>query len=136
MEKSADPALQKIRRICFASPPRPNLPRILELLGSMSNLETAVDTDSELCVGVSYELGEHTLEQLENHLAHHGCHLDNSLLHKIKRALIYYSEACQLENLEAPTREQRLRSIYLSAAHPPEHLMNPESAEEYLDRDQ
>lgn len=131
MEKTAHPALHKVRRICFASLPPPNLSRALKLLGTMAQLEASVDTEDG-CLSVRYDLSHHTLEVLENRLVDHGYHLDNSLLQKIKRALIYHCEACQLDNLRAPTREQRLRSIYLSSAHSPEH--RPKPADEYLDR--
>ena len=132
METTAHPALHKARRICFASLPPPNLTRALKLLGSMAHLEASIDTEDR-CLAVRYDLNHHTLEALENRLANHGYHLDNSLLQKIKRALIYHSESCQLENLRAPTREQRMRSIYLSSAHSPEHKPNTAPSEEYPD---
>jgi hypothetical protein len=133
MEKTAHPALHKVRRICFSSLPPPNLSRALKLLGSMAQLEASVDTEDG-CLSVRYNLNHHTLEVLENRLVDHGYHLDNSLLQKIRRALIYHCESCLLENLRAPTREQHLRSIYLSSAHSPEHRPNIEIADEYLDR--
>lgn len=133
MEKIAHPALQKVRRICFASLPSPNLTRALKLLGSMAQLEACIDTEDG-CLSVRYDLNHHTLEALENRLVDHGYHLDNALLHKIRRALIYHCESCQLDNLRAPTREQRLRSIYLSSAHSQEHRPNAAPANEQLDR--
>ena len=133
MKKTAHPALHKVRRIYFASLPPPNLSSALKLLGSMAQMEASVDTEDG-CLSVCYDLSHHTLEVLENRLVNHGYHLDNSLLQKIKRALIYHCESCQLENLRAPTRDQHLRSIYLSSAHSPEHRANIEPADEYLDR--
>lgn len=133
MEKTAHPALHKVRRICFSSLPPPNLSRALKLLGSMAQLEASVDTEDS-CLSVRYDLSHHTLEVLENRLVNHGYHLDNSLLQKIKRALIYHSESCLLENLRAPTREQRIRSIYLSSAHTPKHRATIEPADEQPDR--
>lgn len=133
MEKTAHPALQKFRRICFSSLPPPNLPHALKLLGTLAELEVIIDTEGD-CLSVRYDLGQHTLEALEDRLVDHGHHLDNSLLHKIRRALIYHCESCQLENLQAPTRDQRLRSIYLSSAHGQEHKPNTETADEYPDR--
>ncbi|MHB1290695.1 MAG: hypothetical protein ACYCY5_00700 [Sulfuricella sp.] len=133
METTAHPALHKVRRICFASLPPPNLYSAMKLLGSMAQLEAIVDTEGG-CLTVRYDLSHHTLEALENRLVNHGYHLDNSLLQKIKRALIYHCESCLLENLRAPTREQRIRSIYLSSAHTPEHRAAIEPADEYLDR--
>lgn len=129
MEKTAHPALYKVRRICFAGLPQPNLARALELLGSMPQLEALTDTEVG-CLSVRYNLSHHTLEVLENLLVDHGYHLDNSLLQKIRRALIYHCESCQLENLRAPTREQHMRSIYLSSAHSREHRPSTELSDE------
>lgn len=133
MEKTAHPALHKVRRICFSNLPPPNLSRALKLLDSMAQIEASIETEDG-CLSVRYDLSQHTLEALENRLVSHGYHLDNSLLQKIKLALIYYSESCLLENLRAPTREQRIRSIYLSSAHTPEHRPTIEPADEQPDR--
>lgn len=116
MGKTALPALTKIRRICFAGLPPPGLSRALELLGTVARLDARADAEAG-CLSVRYDLNHHTLEALENLLVNHGYRPGSSLPQKIKRALIYHSESCQLENLRAPTREQRLRSIYLSSAH-------------------
>ena len=132
MEKTAHPALHKVRRICFSSLPPPNLSRALKLLDSMAQLEASIETEDG-CLSVRYDLSHHTLEALENRLVSHGYHLDNSLLQKIKRALIYHCESCLLENLRAPTREQHLRSIYMSSAHGQEHRPTIEPADEYPD---
>ena len=133
MEKSAHPELHKVRHICFANLPPQNLAGALKLLGTMTRLEASL-APQQRCLSVRYELGHHTLEILETLLSNHGYHLDNSLLQKIKRALIYHCESCQLENLRAPTREQHLRSIYLSSAHSPEHQANTGSTDEYLNQ--
>lgn len=133
MEKTAHPALHKVRRIYLANMPPPNFSHAMKLLGQLPQLEVSLDTE-DACLSVRYDLSQHTLEILEEQLVHHGHHLDNSLLHKIKRALIYHCESCQLENLQAPTRDQHLRSIYLSSAHGQEHRTHIEPADEYLDR--
>lgn len=133
MEKTAHPALHKVRLICFSSLPPPNLHSAMQLLGSMAKLEAIVDTEDG-CLSVRYDLSHHTLEALENQLVQHGHHLDNSLLQKIKRALIYHCESCELDNLRAPTREHYMRTVYLSSAHGQEHRPNITPADEYLDR--
>jgi molybdopterin/thiamine biosynthesis adenylyltransferase len=58
-------------------------------------------------VGVSYDLSEHTLRELDEHLVDRGYHLDNTLMTKLTRALIYYVEDTQLHNMGAP--EKRLK---------------------------
>lgn len=133
MEKTAHPALHKVRRIYLASLPPPNLSSAMKLLGSMKQLEASVNTEDG-CLSVRYDLSHHTLELLENRLVNHGYPLDRSPLQKIKRALIYHCESCQLENLRAPSRDQRLRSICLSSAHSAEHRPTTEPAGEYPDR--
>jgi len=130
MEKATHPALYKVRCIYFASLPPPNLNHALKLLGSMAQLEASIDTEDG-CLSVRYDLSDHTLETLETLLVNHGYHLDNSLLQKIKRSLVYHCESCQLENLSAPTREQHLRSIYLNIAHNPVHQAKTGPADEY-----
>lgn len=46
-----------------------------------------------------YDLRRVTLESIERALSELGYHLDNSLLCKLKRALFYYAEETQRENL-------------------------------------
>jgi hypothetical protein len=58
-------------------------------------------------LGVAYDLQNHTLKELDEHLIDKGYHLDNTLMSKLTRALIYYVEDTQLHNLGAP--EKRLK---------------------------
>ena len=53
---------------------------------------------------VAYDLHDHCLEEIESGLEDRGFHLDNTLMSKMIRALIYYVEETQLHNLEAPDR--------------------------------
>jgi hypothetical protein len=53
-------------------------------------------------VGVAYDLHHHCLQELEGTLEDQGYHLDNTLMSKMMRALIYYVEETQLHNLDAP----------------------------------
>jgi len=59
---------------------------------------------SPLAIEVIYDLRRVTLECIECALVELGYHLDNSLLCKLKRALFYYTEDTQRENL-AVTQE-------------------------------
>jgi hypothetical protein len=61
-------------------------------------------------VGVSYELTNHTLRELDEHLVDKGFHLDNTLMSKLTRALIYYVEDTQLHNMDAPERRMKRSS--------------------------
>lgn len=48
---------------------------------------------------LSYDIDTVSLQMIEEALAEVGFHLDNSLLSKLKRALYYYSEDVQRQNL-------------------------------------
>lgn len=101
-----NPDLKKNREILFAKFPPGQVPEAADDLGRLP--EVAVDPRVEKrAVGVSYELTEHTLEELEVHLEDKGYHLDNTLMSKLTRALIHYIEDTQLHNLGAP--EKRLK---------------------------
>ena len=62
---------------------------------------------------ISYDIRILTLQLLEEALVELGFHLDNSLLHKLKRALYYYTEENQQENLGC-NNGQCTRDIFVS----------------------
>ena len=98
--------LKKNREILFARFPPDQVPEAADNLGRLDEVEATPRTEKR-AVAVSYELQQHTLEELENHLEDKGFHLDNTLMSKLTRALIHYVEDTQLHNLEAP--EKRLK---------------------------
>jgi len=98
--------LKKHREILFAKFPPGQVPEAADDLKRMDEVEVAPQTEKR-AVGVTYELQQHTLEELENHLEDKGFHLDNTLMSKLTRALIHYVEDTQLHNLGAP--EKRLK---------------------------
>lgn len=53
---------------------------------------------------VEYEITDYTLQTLEDFLLAWGFHLENSLYCKLVRALIYFAEETQLNNLVQPER--------------------------------
>ena len=53
---------------------------------------------------VDYAITDYTLQSLETALIRQGFHLDNSLVHQMARAVIYYCEDTQLRNLRQPER--------------------------------
>lgn len=102
----SDPDLKKKREILFSKFPPGQVP---EAADDLQHLE-AIEVDPQFekrSVGVSYELTEHTLRELDEHLVEKGFHLDNTLMTKLTRALIYYVEETQLHNIGAP--EKRLK---------------------------
>lgn len=98
--------LKKNREILFAKFPPGQVPEAADDLKRMEEVEVAPKTEKR-AVGVTYELQQHTLAELESHLEDKGFHLDNTLMSKLTRALIHYVEDTQLHNLGAP--EKRLK---------------------------
>ncbi|NJD24939.1 MAG: hypothetical protein FIB06_05995 [Betaproteobacteria bacterium] len=101
-----DPDIRKKREILFAKFPPGQVP---EAADDLSHIDAvAVEPKFEKrSVGVAYDLSDHTLQELDEHLIDKGYHLDNTLLSKLTRALIYYVEETQLHNMGAP--EKRLK---------------------------
>jgi len=62
---------------------------------------------------ISYDIRVITLQVLENALTELGFHLDNSLFFKLKRALYYYTEEVQQENLGC-SKGQCTRNIFIN----------------------
>jgi hypothetical protein len=102
--RSAD--LKKNRDILFAKFPPGQVPEAADDLQRIEQVEVAPKLEKR-AIGVTYELNQHTLQELEEHLQDKGYHLDNTLMSKLTRALIHYVEETQLHNLGAP--EKRLK---------------------------
>ena len=103
------PDLKKKREILFSKFPPGQVP---EAAGDLKHLDEVdvypiYETRS---VGVTYELTNHTLRELDEHLVDKGFHLDNTLMSKLTRALIYYVEDTQLHNMDAPERRMKRSS--------------------------
>lgn len=102
----AGPDLKKNREILFSKFPPAQVPEAADDLQRLEALEVQPNLERR-AVGVRYELTQHTLLELEEHLEDKGYHLDNTLFSKLTRALIHYVEDTQLHNLGAP--EKRLK---------------------------
>ncbi len=50
------------------------------------------------CIKIAYDLNRITLSEIENVLLNDGFHLDNSILAKIKRSIVFYCEEASREN--------------------------------------
>lgn len=103
------PDLKKKREILFSKFPPGQVPEAADDLKHLDEVD--VDPKYEKrSVGVSYELTNHTLRELDEHLVDKGFHLDNTLMSKLTRALIYYVEDTQLHNMDAPERRMKRSS--------------------------
>ena len=98
--------LKKQREILFAKFPPGQVPEAADDLERLDTVDVEARYEKR-SLGVGYDLREHTLRELEDHLVDKGYHLDNTLMSKLTRALIHYVEETQLHNLGAP--EKRLK---------------------------
>ena len=98
--------LRKEREILFSKFPPGQVPEAADDLQRLEEVEVAPKYERR-AVDVTYDLQQHTLQELEEHLVDKGYHLDNTLMSKLTRALIHYVEETQLHNLGAP--EKRLK---------------------------
>jgi len=99
MDNHSD-SLFKEREIAFCTlHPDPNQPgSAAELLHDIAGVVMAEAAD-HATLKVTYHLLDICLADIEQLLEHHGFHLDNRLMHKIKRALHHYTEDTQRANL-------------------------------------
>ena len=93
--------IRKERNVLFSKFPPGQVPEASDFLGKLEHLEVQAHVERR-AVGVAYDLHEHSLEEIEGTLEDKGYHLDNTLMSKMMRALIYYVEETQLHNLEGP----------------------------------
>lgn len=113
MDTTGKTQTEKTREIWLAKLPPGQIESAAAILEALRGV-AVTRHPSGYCVTVAYSVLDHTLEELENRLLDEGHNLGTSLLIKIKRALAYYSEACQRGNLNIPGRDQHLRNIYSS----------------------
>ncbi len=107
--------LRKHREIRFAKLPPNQANYARQLLAHLPNIEL-VPGALPNCLSVVYDVTEYTLEGLEAALSHSGLHLDSSLLAKLIRALVYFSEETQLRNMAGPQRLiKKSHEIYCQA---------------------
>ncbi len=95
--------IRKERNVLFSKFPPGQVPEASDFLGKLEHLEVQAHVERRT-VGVAYDLREHSLQEIEGALEDKGYHLDNTLMSKMMRALIYYVEETQLHNLDAPHR--------------------------------
>ena len=103
------PDLKKKREILFSKFPPGQVPEAPDDLKHLDEVDVYPKYEKR-SVGVTYELTNHTLRELDEHLVDKGFHLDNTLMSKLTRALIYYVEDTQLHNMDAPERRMKRSS--------------------------
>ncbi len=116
--KNTAAELAKQRDILFAKFPPGQVPEAADQLTKLEAVAAEPRTEQRR-VHVAYDLQEHTLQELEDHLEDRGFHLDNTLMSKLLRALTHYAEETQLHNLHA--KERPLKSSHQAYAQVWEH---------------
>jgi hypothetical protein len=96
----------KTRAIRLAPLPPGQLPEACDFLGGLQGLRIAPNPEDR-SIAITYDLHDHSLEELESALEDKRFHLECSLLNKLVRALIYYVEETEIHNLDAPTRQSK-----------------------------
>ncbi len=92
----------KHREIWFRDP-HPDSNQAQSALLVLSNIPGVVHIDipdpQQNRIRISYDLKHLNLQLIESLLSELGFHLDNSLMSKLRRALYYYTEETERENL-------------------------------------
>lgn len=102
---------ERTRPLNFTRLPPGQAKEALLLLHDLPHL-TVLSTVGDTGLLLHYELPYYTLEKIELALIDQGFHLDNTLLAKLRRALIYYYENIQCQNLSQPSQRERTRRIF------------------------
>ena len=95
--------IRKERVLRFAELPPGQVLEAADFLGGLAGLEIAPDVAGR-SIGLVYDLHEHSQEEIEFVLEDMRFCLESSLLAKLVRALIHYSEETEIHNLDAPRR--------------------------------
>lgn len=125
--------MKKQRDIHFHAIPTDQASQAARALSRLTNLQV-FNHVGQLHITIHYELTHWTLAAVEEYLIELGFHLDGNLLHRLKRALIHYTESVQTENLHHPEREYKTKEVYIHAwEHHPhgDYDETPEELREY-----
>lgn len=105
--------IQKRREIVFDAFPHGQAALAVQILAGLPELSAR--TLSLNCIEICYHIGDYTLEGLEAGLEGQGFHLHNTLLIRIRRALVYYCERTQRENIAHPTAPTKQYQPHIEA---------------------
>lgn len=97
---SAPCDVDKLREVVFHPLPPAQVEQALGVLADIQGLE--VSRTGPLALQVAYCISDHCLQDIETLLSQRGFHLEVSLLIRVKRALVYYCEHVQRENMHKP----------------------------------
>ena len=120
----------KTRQIIFSRVPLNQAHQAAVLLEGLPHLSVLSEVDDRTLL-VRYEIPNYTLQRVEKALAAEGFHLDNSLLSKLRRALFYYCENIQCENLAPPPRDRLSKQIFAQVYEHHPHGDHDDTPEEW-----
>lgn len=126
---SAPCDVDKQREVVFHPLPPGQTERALELLAALPGIK--VEKLGPQTLEIRYCVLEYSLEDLENRLSLAGCHLENNLMMRIKRALVYYVEHVQRENLHKPATQTKKYQPHMEAWDKQPHGDHDETPSEW-----
>ena len=104
--------LDKTREIVFHDLPEGQAERARDLLDGLDDILADMQTANLNTLVVRYNVRHYTLQGLEKALELQGFHLDNSLLQKVRRALIHFCEQVQRENLQINAPDAKSQQVF------------------------
>ena len=122
--------LDKNREIVFHALPEGQAEKARRLLHGLDGIQAEIGERPNVLV-VRYSVVTYTMEGLETALSEQGFHLDNSLLTKIRRALAYFMESVQRENLAANKPDAKSQQIFMKVYEQHLHGDRDETPEEW-----
>ena len=123
--------LDKIREIVFHTLPADQAARARELLDGLDSIQASLKEDCPRTLVVQYKVTHYTMQGLERALEAQGFHLDNSLLQKIRRALIYFCENVQRENMAINAPDVKSQQVFARVYELHPHGDKDETPEEW-----
>jgi len=108
--------LDKQRDIVFSTDMPEQIEHAYQFLSDLAECKVERTTHPNT-LSVTYNLHNHTLQELENNLTEAGFHLDRSVLHNIERNVIYYSEDTICHNMDIPMKptKKNERKVFVKA---------------------
>ena len=97
------PGTRKHRELHFSKLHPGQVEQAFVLLSGLDGITVAPGAASN-GISVWYEITDYTMRGLEAALIDQGFHLDNGLMSKLVRALVYFVEDTQLRNMRQPER--------------------------------